>query len=104
MKTAPKTSGQSEPSPPTTTPTTTIGIGYRSGINQDINGALTVMFSDIEGSTRLNEELGDQAFVRLLAEHDRVVRHQVVNDLPLGRSVDRRPSCSATVAVHASFP
>lgn len=41
------------------------------------DGTVTVLFSDIEGSTQLNEELGDQAFVRLLAEHDRVVRHQV---------------------------
>jgi adenylate cyclase len=41
------------------------------------DGALTVMFSDIEGSTALNEELGDKAWVRLLREHDRVVRDAV---------------------------
>jgi adenylate cyclase len=41
------------------------------------DGTVTVLFSDIEGSTQLNEDLGDKAFVRLLAEHDRVVRHQV---------------------------
>jgi adenylate cyclase len=41
------------------------------------DGTVTVMFSDIEGSTELNEELGDDAFVRLLSEHDRMVRHQV---------------------------
>jgi adenylate cyclase len=41
------------------------------------DGTVTVLFSDIEGSTELNEELGDEAFVRLLAEHDRLVRQQV---------------------------
>jgi class 3 adenylate cyclase len=41
------------------------------------DGALTVMFSDIEGSTALNEELGDRAWVRLLRDHDRVVRDAV---------------------------
>lgn len=41
------------------------------------DGTVTVLFSDIEGSTQLNEELGDDAFVRLLAEHDRLVRRQV---------------------------
>ena len=41
------------------------------------DGTVTILFSDIEGSTQLNEELGDEAFVRLLAEHDRFVRGQV---------------------------
>lgn len=41
------------------------------------DGTVTVMFSDIEGSTRLNQELGDDAFVRLLDEHHRMVRAQV---------------------------
>jgi adenylate cyclase len=41
------------------------------------DGTVTVLFSDIESSTELNEELGDKAFVDLLAEHDRVVRGQV---------------------------
>jgi adenylate cyclase len=43
------------------------------------DGALTVMFSDIEGSTALNEELGDKAWVRLLHDHDRVVREAVAH-------------------------
>jgi adenylate cyclase len=42
------------------------------------DGTVTVLFSDIEESTQLNEQLGDETFVRLLAEHDRVVRRQVV--------------------------
>ena len=41
------------------------------------DGAVTIMFSDIEGSTELNEELGDDAWVRVLAEHDRIVRTAV---------------------------
>lgn len=43
------------------------------------DGALTVMFSDIEGSTALNEELGDKTWVRLLRDHDRVVRAAVAH-------------------------
>lgn len=41
------------------------------------DGTVTIMFSDIEDSTRLNERLGDAAWVRVLAAHDRVVRAQV---------------------------
>lgn len=41
------------------------------------DGSVTILFSDIEGSTALNEELGDRAWVRLLARHDTVVRRQV---------------------------
>lgn len=41
------------------------------------DGTVTIMFSDIVDSTRINERLGDRAFVRLLAQHDRVVRDRV---------------------------
>lgn len=41
------------------------------------DGSVTILFSDIEGSTALNEELGDKAWVRLLARHDAVVRRCV---------------------------
>jgi len=41
------------------------------------DGTVTILFSDIEDSTELNERLGDDAWVRLLAAHDRVVRRQV---------------------------
>ena len=41
------------------------------------DGTVTVLFSDIEDSTALNEHLGDEAFVRLLRSHDRAVRSQV---------------------------
>ena len=43
----------------------------------DDEGRVTVMFSDIENSTALNEKLGDDAWVRLLSAHDRAVRVQV---------------------------
>lgn len=41
------------------------------------DGDLTVMFSDIEGSTALNEELGDREWVKVLRRHDTVVRDAV---------------------------
>jgi class 3 adenylate cyclase len=41
------------------------------------DGTVTLLFSDIEGSTELNHRLGDAAWVRLLAAHDTVVRSRV---------------------------
>ena len=41
------------------------------------DGTVTILFSDIEDSTALNERLGDSAWVRVLAAHDRVVRTEV---------------------------
>ncbi|MEA2468152.1 MAG: eukaryotic-like serine/threonine-protein kinase [Thermoleophilaceae bacterium] len=41
------------------------------------DGTVTVLFSDIEGSTALNERLGDVRWLELLREHNRVVRDQV---------------------------
>jgi len=41
------------------------------------DGSLSILFSDIEGSTALNERLGDKQWVRLLARHDRTVRARV---------------------------
>jgi adenylate cyclase len=41
------------------------------------DGTVTVMFSDIEDSTRLNEQLGDKGWVRVLSAHDKVVRTEV---------------------------
>lgn len=37
------------------------------------DGTVTIMFSDIEGSTELNHLLGDRGWVQLLARHDRVL-------------------------------
>lgn len=41
------------------------------------DGTVTLMFTDIEGSTELNERLGDDGWLALLSEHDRVVRRCV---------------------------
>lgn len=41
------------------------------------DGGMSILFSDIEGSTALNEQLGDKHWVRLLERHDRAVRKQV---------------------------
>jgi class 3 adenylate cyclase len=38
------------------------------------SGTVTLVFTDIEGSTRLLEELGTDAYREALAEHRRVVR------------------------------
>jgi class 3 adenylate cyclase len=37
------------------------------------DGRVTIFFSDIEGSTALNSELGDEQWVKLLASHDRLL-------------------------------
>lgn len=41
------------------------------------SGTLTIVFSDIEGSTRRADQLGDQAWMQLLSFHNRLVRRQV---------------------------
>jgi adenylate cyclase len=41
------------------------------------DGSVAILFSDIEGSTALNERLGDREWVKLLARHDSAVRSAV---------------------------
>lgn len=41
------------------------------------DGTVTLFFSDIEDSTRLNDRLGDRRWVKVLAVHDRLLRAQV---------------------------
>jgi adenylate cyclase len=41
------------------------------------DGTVTILFSDIEGSTELNHRLGDQGWVRLLGRHDRIIEKAV---------------------------
>ena len=41
------------------------------------DGSVTILFSDIEGSTALNTELGDRGWVALLAKHDAVLHRAV---------------------------
>jgi class 3 adenylate cyclase len=38
------------------------------------DGTVTIMFSDIEGSTALNDRLGDAAFMEVLREHNAIIR------------------------------
>ena len=41
------------------------------------DGTVTILFSDIESSTSLNSELGDEQWVRLLASHDKLLHTYV---------------------------
>jgi class 3 adenylate cyclase len=41
------------------------------------DGNVSILFSDIEGSTELNERLGDREWVKLLARHDAAVRSAI---------------------------
>jgi class 3 adenylate cyclase len=41
------------------------------------DGTITILFSDIEGSTAMTERLGDQRWLDVLREHNRVVREHV---------------------------
>ena len=41
------------------------------------DGEVTILFSDIENSTALNSELGDEEWVKLLAAHDRLLHTYV---------------------------
>jgi class 3 adenylate cyclase len=41
------------------------------------DGTVTILFSDIEGSTEMTERLGDQKWMELLSEHNAIVREQV---------------------------
>jgi class 3 adenylate cyclase len=38
------------------------------------DGHITIFFSDIENSTELNEEMGDEKWLKVLGAHERVVR------------------------------
>jgi class 3 adenylate cyclase len=41
------------------------------------DGTVTILFTDIEGSTALAQRLGDRAYYALLGEHNRILREQV---------------------------
>jgi class 3 adenylate cyclase len=41
------------------------------------DGSVAILFSDIQGSTELNEKLGDKAWVKLLRNHDAAVRSAI---------------------------
>ena len=41
------------------------------------DGTVTILFSDIEGSTEINERLGDQRWLEVLREHNAIIRDAV---------------------------
>ncbi|MBJ8348935.1 adenylate/guanylate cyclase domain-containing protein [Antrihabitans sp. YC2-6] len=41
------------------------------------DGTVTIFFSDIEGSTALNDQLGDKAWVGILSRHDKILRSRI---------------------------
>ncbi|MCH8050480.1 MAG: adenylate/guanylate cyclase domain-containing protein, partial [Chloroflexi bacterium] len=41
------------------------------------DGTVTLLFTDIEGSTELTERLGDQRWLELLREHNAIIREQL---------------------------
>lgn len=43
------------------------------------DGKVAILFSDIEESTALNERIGDRAWVRLIARHDKLIRSTVAS-------------------------
>jgi adenylate cyclase len=45
--------------------------------HSDERGTVTILFTDIEGSTALAQRLGDKPYHGLLAEHNRILREQV---------------------------
>jgi len=45
--------------------------------HSDEQGTVTILFTDIEGSTALAQRLGDKPYHALLAEHNRILREQV---------------------------
>jgi class 3 adenylate cyclase len=61
---------------------TGIALADKQAIAQVIgeDGTVTIVFSDIENSTMLNESLGDDAWVALLDAHDHVIRRLVAKE------------------------
>jgi class 3 adenylate cyclase len=57
----------------------TIGLEQRGTIRASAapDGTVTVLFSDIEGSTAANERLGDARWLEVLRGHNHIVRTQV---------------------------
>src|SRR5690349_7318029 len=47
------------------------------GVRELPTGTVTFLFTDVEGSTRLLDELGVEEYARALSEHRRIVRAAV---------------------------
>lgn len=50
-----------------------------NGMEQGTGALLSVLFTDIEGSTALTEQLGDELWVDVLSAHDAVIRRSLAN-------------------------
>ena len=57
------------------------GEGLRGLIREQFSaapdGTVTIMFSDIEGSTALSEQLGDERWLKLMHRHNALIRRQL---------------------------
>jgi adenylate cyclase len=57
--------------------------GWAESEQPDLNriaardGTVTILFSDIEDSTSMNEQMGDRAWLKILGAHDSIVREHV---------------------------
>jgi class 3 adenylate cyclase len=45
-------------------------------VNKDLQGTLTILFTDVEGSTELRTRQGDDFAQEVLRGHERVLREQ----------------------------
>jgi len=62
-------------------------------------GTVTFLFTDVEGSTKLLHELGEEAYAEELAEHRRIVREACVAEG--GVEVDTQYAVAAEQALYA---
>jgi class 3 adenylate cyclase len=52
-----------------------VALAHDAGVRRDLpTGTVTFLFTDVQGSTRLLQELGAEGYASALAEHRRVVR------------------------------
>jgi hypothetical protein len=58
------------------------------------SGTVTFLFTDIEGSTRLLQELGRDSYARVLADHERILRSAVQETMD--KSSTRRATRSSS--------
>ena len=56
------------------------------------SGTVTLLFTDIEGSTRLLQELGTERYAEALAEHRRLTWADAVESVRAGRNEAARAS------------
>lgn len=67
-----------------------------NGMEQGTGALLPVLFTDIEGSTALTEQLGDELWVDVLSAHDAVIRRPPVPAAPAPPPAGHPPQLRAT--------